>query len=173
MAGTEIEPLPSDPAGETERAGLHDADSVKEVWQGSRTGGLSPTQAVFEEMSVDEDNFAFSDRCDDMNSNAEEMDSESDGDESFDPVLEEIKRSLSKLEKGSHNKSSTASLNSAGTSEEDGSLVIISDNYTNIPYGIQPRDVYEHGTKSTDIMGGTVGQRVLGLVLGMHKIRLD
>lgn len=156
MAGVEIEPLPANPTAD---GALHnrdeDTDAVKEFWQGD--GSLislcgSPTRGMSEEMSMNADSLDLSDPCGDLDD--EEMGS--DGDEDFDPVFEEIKRSLSKLEKANQDKSSTASLSSAGASEEDGSLMRVSENYTNIPFGLQPRDVYEHGKKSTDIMGGTV-----------------
>lgn len=160
MADTEAEPLP---AGLTADRALPKrdtvTDSVNEIWKGKETlvshhiaPGPAPGELEPEEMSIHANSLDISDPCGGLD--AEDMDD--GGDDGFDPVIEEIKKSLSKLEKANQDKSSTTSLSSAGASEEGGFFMRVSENFTNIPFGLQPRDVYEHGKKSTDIMGGTV-----------------
>lgn len=77
----------------------------------------------------------------------------SDDDDGFDPVFEEIKNSLNRAEEG---RGRTASVSSQGASDEDSPFGKVSEQYTNIPYGIQPRDTFEHGRTQPDIMGGMV-----------------
>ncbi|XP_070192502.1 uncharacterized protein [Littorina saxatilis] len=74
----------------------------------------------------------------------------SDDDDGFDPVFEEIKNSLNRAEEG---RGRTASVSSQGASDEDSPFGKVSEQYTNIPYGIQPRDTFEHGRTQPDIMG--------------------
>ena len=162
MADTGAEPLP---VGLTTDRALPKrdtvTDSVDEIWKGKETlvsqshriaPGPAPVELEPEEMSMHANSLDISDHCGGLD--AEDMD---DGaDDGFDPVIEEIKKSLSKLEKANQDKSSTTSLSSAGASEEGGFFLRISENFTSVPFGLQPRDVYEHGKKSTDIMGGTV-----------------
>lgn len=69
----------------------------------------------------------------------------------IDEIFEQIKDSVSQKQDGSRVDSSSRS-----GSETDSPQVKISDDYQSVPYGIQPRATYEHGKRSTDIMGGTV-----------------
>ncbi|XP_076448164.1 uncharacterized protein LOC143284909 isoform X2 [Babylonia areolata] len=85
-------------------------------------------------------------------------------DDAFDPVFEEIKKSLSKMDRNG-SKGQRSSISSGGSSEGDGSYSRVSDHFTNIPFGIQPRDAYEHGKKDTDIMGVTYNGRMRQFVL--------
>lgn len=80
-----------------------------------------------------------------------DIDTEMDRHQDVDEVFEEIKESISRnLER----KDSSVSHLSLSSSNTEGQVVKISDNFTSIPYGIQPRATYEHGKKSSDIMGG-------------------
>lgn len=68
-----------------------------------------------------------------------------------DPVFEKIKETLSKSQQRSE---SVASILSSISDESDGPHVQISEHYTSVPYGIQPRATYEHSSVHADIMGG-------------------
>ncbi|KAK7499549.1 hypothetical protein BaRGS_00009201 [Batillaria attramentaria] len=83
----------------------------------------------------------------------------SDVDENWDPVFEEIKRKLS------HSGGNSQGSMSSDQASEGGANVRISEQYTNIPYGIQPRDTYEHGKKSSDIMGVTYNGRMRQFII--------
>ena len=72
-----------------------------------------------------------------------------EGDE-HDAVFENIKESLSKIDDGHPSSHSLSSTGSNGDNE----TVHMSEHFTNVPYGIQPRDTYEHGKNCADIMGG-------------------
>lgn len=71
-------------------------------------------------------------------------------DDHEDPIFEEIKE---KVEKAIHRTESVTSMSSSTTDESDSKQILISEHYTNIPFGIQPRATYEHGQKNADIMG--------------------
>lgn len=68
-------------------------------------------------------------------------------DDVWDPVFEEIKHCLYKSD-------SAKSKTSSEHNSEESVTYNISDYFTNVPYGLQPRDTYEHDKKNTDIMGG-------------------
>ncbi|KAL4225908.1 hypothetical protein ACF0H5_013896 [Mactra antiquata] len=67
-----------------------------------------------------------------------------------DPVFEKIKETLSKSQQRSE---SAVSMLTSDSDESDSPHVQISQHYTSIPYGIQPRATYEHSSQHADIMG--------------------
>jgi hypothetical protein len=152
MAGTEDGPLLTE-VEEGKEAFLTQVDDDED--QGgrdtptlfSRQSSRSPPQ--FEHYSVhlsEPDNFTD-----------DELDrhSEDGADDGYDKVFEEIRRSLSKMGEGSsRSKRSTHSIDSGSTVDEEEETLRTSSHFTNVPYGIQPRDTYEHDKKSNDIMGG-------------------
>lgn len=76
------------------------------------------------------------------------LDEDEDLEAADDPVLNKIKVKISR----SLEKAETASTVSSEESQEETSPVV-SENFTTISYGLQPRLTYEHGKKNTDIMG--------------------
>lgn len=76
------------------------------------------------------------------------LDEDEDLQSADDPQLNKIKVKISK----SLEKAETASTVSSEESQEETNLVV-SENFTTIPYGLQPRLTYEHGKKNTDMMG--------------------
>ncbi|XP_033746435.1 uncharacterized protein LOC117331705 isoform X2 [Pecten maximus] len=83
-------------------------------------------------------------------------------DDHEDPVFEKIKE---KVEKSLERTDSATSLSSAGTDESDGKQILISEHYTSIPFGIQPRATYEHGKKNADIMGLAYNSRMRQFII--------
>ncbi|XP_021350983.1 uncharacterized protein LOC110448841 isoform X2 [Mizuhopecten yessoensis] len=83
-------------------------------------------------------------------------------DDHEDPIFEKIKE---KVEKSLERTESVTSLSSAGTDESDGKQILISEQYTNIPFGIQPRATYEHGKKNADIMGLAYNSRMRQFII--------
>ena len=65
-----------------------------------------------------------------------------------DPQLNRIKVKISKGLEKAESVSSIVSEESEGESNP-----VLSENFTTIAYGLQPRSTYEHGKKNTDIMG--------------------
>ncbi|XP_048253112.1 uncharacterized protein LOC124133882 isoform X3 [Haliotis rufescens] len=91
-----------------------------------------------------------------------DVDTEMDRHQDVDEVFEEIKESISRnLER----KDSSVSHLSLSSSNSEGQVVKISDNFTSIPYGIQPRATYEHGKKSSDIMGVSYNGRMRQFII--------
>ena len=75
-------------------------------------------------------------------------DDENEGGDDMDPIFEDIKDAISRRQ-------SQFSLSSSqSVVSDDGPQVRVSDQFLSIPFGIQPRASYEHGKKSSDIMGG-------------------
>ncbi|XP_069101506.1 uncharacterized protein [Argopecten irradians] len=97
---------------------------------------------------------------------AEEDDNEDEDktliDDHEDPIFEKIKE---KVEKTLERTESVTSLSSAGTDESDGKQILISEHYTSIPFGIQPRATYEHGKKNADIMGLAYNSRMRQFII--------
>ncbi|XP_046571416.1 uncharacterized protein LOC124279617 [Haliotis rubra] len=86
------------------------------------------------------------------------MDRHADVDEVFEEIKETISRNLER-------KNSAVSNLSLSSSSSEGQVVKISDNFTSIPYGIQPRATYEHGKKSSDIMGVSYNGRMRQFII--------
>ncbi|KAK3608331.1 hypothetical protein CHS0354_030785 [Potamilus streckersoni] len=104
-----------------------------------------------------------SDSYDDLSSLSEIGEEDEEGSENEfrvrpDPVFEKIKESLSRTQKKSESALSVASDVSDGSGE--GPLVQISEQYSSIPYGIQPRATYEHAKTNSDIMGVAYNSRM-------------
>ncbi|XP_060076269.1 uncharacterized protein LOC132555908 [Ylistrum balloti] len=98
---------------------------------------------------------------------AEEDDNDDDDEKTLiddheDPVFEKIKE---KVEKTLERTESSSSLSSAATDESDGKQILISEHYTSIPFGIQPRATYEHGKKNADIMGLAYNSRMRQFII--------
>ena len=89
-------------------------------------------------------------------SNIEEEEEDDDDDEGQgslrerDPIFERIKETLSKTQRSE----SAGSILSSESNVSDGPQVQISEHYTSLPYGIQPKATYEHSGLHADIMGG-------------------
>ena len=115
-------------------------------------GTLEPVEELPGDSEYEDDGSQASDSVSDVAlSNLDEEDEEGEG--SFrerDPVFEKIKESLSKT----HRSDSVVSEISTISNSSDGPHVQISDQYTSIPYGIQPKATYEHSSMHADIMGG-------------------
>ncbi|XP_025106269.1 uncharacterized protein LOC112571485 isoform X6 [Pomacea canaliculata] len=79
-------------------------------------------------------------------------------DDVWDPVFEEIKHCLYKSD-------SAKSKTSSEHNSEESVTYNISDYFTNVPYGLQPRDTYEHDKKNTDIMGVTYNGRMRQFII--------
>lgn len=85
-------------------------------------------------------------------SDGESMDFSEDGmsdheDAVFEKIQDTISKSLGKSE-------SSLSLASGGTEEGEEVVVQMSDNFSMVPYGIQPRNAYKHASTNSNIMGG-------------------
>ncbi|XP_052095434.1 uncharacterized protein LOC127730555 isoform X7 [Mytilus californianus] len=77
-----------------------------------------------------------------------------------DPELNKIKVQISEsLEKAE----SVSSIVSEESEEE--SNPVLSENFTTVTYGLQPRSTYEHGKKNTDIMGLVYNSRMRQFVI--------
>jgi len=90
-------------------------------------------------------------------SNIEEEEEDDDAEEASssirerDPVFEKIKETLSKTIERTESRASDLS---SVSDVSDSPHVQISQHYTSVPYGIQPRATYEHSSLHADIMGG-------------------
>ena len=78
-------------------------------------------------------------------------------DDDFDPVFEQIKDSIRRRSQA--HSASTSSMRS--TASDDGPQVRVSEQFLSIPFGIQARASYEHGKRSSDIMGGVYALKIL------------
>ncbi|KAH3816567.1 hypothetical protein DPMN_118085, partial [Dreissena polymorpha] len=79
-----------------------------------------------------------------------------------DPVFEKIKETLSKTL--DRTESCVSDLSSV-SNISDGPQVQISQHYTSLPYGIQPRATYEHSSLQADIMGVAYSGRMRMFVI--------
>ena len=118
-------------------------------------GSLTPVEELPGDSDLDDDGSqAFDSQSDVPLSNIEEDDDDGEEEGTLrerDAVFEKIKESLSKT----HRSDSVSALSTI-SDVSDGPHVQISDQYTSIPYGIQPKATYEHSSMHADIMGGKI-----------------
>ena len=118
-------------------------------------GSLTPVEELPGDSDLDDDGSqAFDSQSDVLLSNIEEDDDDGEEEGTLrerDAVFEKIKESLSKT----HRSDSVSALSTI-SDVSDGPHVQISDQYTSIPYGIQPKATYEHSSMHADIMGGKI-----------------
>ncbi|XP_053378335.1 uncharacterized protein LOC123529192 isoform X3 [Mercenaria mercenaria] len=132
-------------------------------------GNLETVEEMPGDSDLEDERSDMSDSLSDMAlSNIEEEgeDYDDEGEEGSmrerDPVFEKIKETLSK----SHQRSESAvSMLSSISDESDGPHVQISEHYTSVPYGIQPRATYEHSSLHADIMGVAYNGRMRMFVI--------
>ena len=116
-------------------------------------GSLEPVEEHPGDSDLDDDGSqAYDSLSDAPLSNLDEDEEEDEGTlRERDSVFEKIKESLSKTQR-----SDSVSELSTISDSSDGPHVQISDHYTSIPYGIQPKATYEHSSMHADIMGGEI-----------------
>ena len=116
-------------------------------------GSLEPVEEHPGDSEYEDDASQDLDACSEIPlSDLEDNGEEGDGGElrGHDTVFEKIKESLSKTQRSD----SVASAVTSVSDSSDGPHVQISEHYTSVPYGIQPRATYEHSSIHGDIMGG-------------------
>ena len=106
--------------------------------------GELDTQRSFSELESDDEFFN-----DEGLPLLEDCDDQDISNDKVDTIFEEIKDAINRRQSLSKNSSSGRSVVS-----DDGPQVRISDQYVSVPFGLQPRASYEHGKRSSDIMGG-------------------
>ncbi|XP_012943336.1 uncharacterized protein LOC101848406 [Aplysia californica] len=140
---------------------LENRNDESENDESDKAEGGFDTKRTFSEL--DSDSECFNDEGILVATNDEYDPKNMEGDtaaEDHDPIFEEIKDAIARRQSQSKSSSSNRSVTSDDTPQ-----VRISDQYVSIPYGIQPRASYEHGKRSSDIMGVTYNGRMRQFII--------
>ena len=114
-------------------------------------GSLEPVEELPGDSEFEDDGSQDVDSCSEIPLSDIEEDGEEEGFlRERDAVFEKIKESLSKTQRSDSDLSAISSVSDSS----DGPHVQISEHYTSVPYGIQPKATYEHSSIHGDIMGG-------------------
>ena len=114
-------------------------------------GSLEPVEEHPGDSELEDDGSQDLDSCSEVPlSDLDENEEDGDVLRGQDTVFEKIKESLSKTQRSD----SVVSAITSVSDTSDSPHVQISEHYTSVPYGIQPRATYEHSSTHGDIMGG-------------------